>query len=875
MLSFWWLCLGADLSWQNMLSTSLDGISLDTGAIQVNITSITAQNAWKAVNIWTGVQNFKTKFVLTGWVTKIINTDNIEDSFKNTNTLKQKFKELASKKINAWTLQLKEPELIQYPDRLRVVQKSTVIFYNKMQLENYKKYIDTDIKDSSNVKKLEEVYFEKLYKECKKDKTCASTLTDTQIKDKVKYWIENGMKTMSSEEIIDYNLIPMDMETLGDLNSSWFNLNVEPGSVRMSADSIINRLRNVYHINSVAETIDEHLIEVETWVNEVPEDPVEAFCNQYYVPTEEDYTICVRLKKQLEQERRRTWSKKLLNWFTIWDSYSIMWRKTLSIDYFFWSKEVFYGRFHAVFGYDVWLRIPIIMKSGISDVTLTSAPDKNKFDFKFQIDTFDADAREYRSLWLSDNKIHDGKEFVLKLYANADARIDLLNETVFDREWDLISLLGRVLGISWLHNFDESKDFKPPFGSNERINILDLNYDIPIYSISVASIEAWLSIRSYIEWVIKTECSRYHVWGASCSTFTINNNNRHNLNNLEWRFISNDFRTDQIGRYSIVWLKFHDFYYFPRFVTEIRVSPSISVDIPLRWSETWHLGPYNLYRFQLDGPWLGTHRWTNWEVDLTGIKVYDKNYFPEKSVRKRLQQDIESQTIWQNISWAVLMTWTVSLISGAIDTWTTFSITWFTNTWNRLISWNILSWVNIENLIISDWLTLSGVNEEAKPTNKIIIELLGFYDDLYQKYEDKKITKEKFIENITNRIYILKEKYWDELTDELYKNLFEVIKKINYVKTEKDLQKIRDYIKEAEYRSLADTSETLEPYIIQLDIFIDSLKTKFKKMDPKAAEIKIKSIKLKIGSKIQTLSSLKDKKSKLLAEVLQYVVSNL
>ena len=65
-----------------------------------------------------------------------------------------------------------EPELIQYPDRLRVVQKTKLVFDKKAQLDNFKKYVDSDIKETDNKKKLDEAVYSYYIKKCKADKKC-------------------------------------------------------------------------------------------------------------------------------------------------------------------------------------------------------------------------------------------------------------------------------------------------------------------------------------------------------------------------------------------------------------------------------------------------------------------------------------------------------------------------------------------------------------------------------------------------------------------------------------------------------------------------------------------------------------------------------
>lgn len=52
--------------------------------------------------------------------------------------------------------------------------------------------------------------------------------------------------------------------------------------------------------------------------------------------------------------------------------------------------------------------------------------------------------------------------------------------------------------------------------------------------------------------------------------------------------------------------------------------------------------------------------------------------------------------------------------------------------------------------------------------NAVNAQISAFYQDLVAKYEAKEITKEKLTENLRNRIYILKEQYWEQLSEEFY-----------------------------------------------------------------------------------------------------------
>lgn len=851
-------CFWIELSWN--VSRIWQTILNDSKTVIVSLTGITASNAGKILNQRTGINNFKTKFILTWWVVKTLNLQNLQESFKKTNEIKLKINSVKSKNIDIWTVQTLDPELIQYPDRIRVSQKLKLIFDTNEQFQNYKKHIDTDIKETDNKKKLDNFILEKLVKECKKNTKCAWKLSDIEIKKKVENWLNWSQKTITTEEYVDYNLIPLDLEQIEEINSPTFNLNQDPKDVRISLETINYRLKDLYEINNIERIINSDL-NLLTWTTSYSGN-AELYCKNFYIPEERNYDLCVRLKNSLDNMR---WNKKtwyLLNGFTIWDSYSIMWKKSLRVNYLVDDKEVFYWRFNATFGYAFWLRIPMEYELDIQHAyfPINSWIPSPNAKIKFKIDTIDADAQRYKALWLSNDKIHEGKEFVLKLYANAGARIDLLDETVFDKNWNLISLLGDLLWIEGLDDADRSKDFKTPFGEDERINILDLNYDIPVYSISIASINANLQIKSYIEWVIKFAYEKINMWNIS---------NNVEVNNTDWidlswvaRFKSNDYLMDQIWGYSKFGIILKDFFYFPRFITDIKVWANIRVDIPLRGSEKFNIWPYTVYHFEFEWPWLWRHSWTNGSINRDLWKIYHPEYLPPISEAKKNQ----ISWTWYLLTWNITMTWYLILSWDNEENDEIYS-------WNLLLTWYMIDWLD------NTWFVITGMTYQNNYTikNIYIEKLFTYYEEIESKYSKWILTIDKFKENLTNQIYIFREQYWDQINDELNKKFDKLIKNISLIKTKDDIKNIKNSILNIDnIEFFKDNNVLSKETTDSLDSFVEKLFNKFAKLWKKDAIIKINSIKTVLQQKISIYEKkIQTQTIKLNIQLLTYIIAKI
>lgn len=115
-----------------------------------------------------------------------------------------------------------------------------------------------------------------------------------------------------------------------------------------------------------------------------------------------------------------------------------------------------------------------------------------------------------------------------------------------------------------------------------------------------------------------------------------------------------------------------------------------------------------------------------------------------------------------------------------------------------------------------------------------------YYQELVQDYEDWIIKKEKIFENLRNRIYVLREIYWDKLSDSFYEEKLELAENIDkiwdWVTTDEEVSNIdksEDDWKNDQYEIPESYKKIIEKTIFQLNSKLseDSLQARNKKFE--------------------------------------------
>ncbi len=262
---------------------------------------------------------------------------------------------------------------------------------------------------------------------------------------------------------------------------------------------------------------------------------------------------------------------------------------------------------------------------------------------KIKARTLNLDANQYRDLWIPRDKIFWWKEFVMELQARAFVKVVLFWEDLINRELDLISLLARA---AWLDRnaFNLSRDFVPPFANQNQIRLIDQTYPIPVVDFWAADITMDLSIKAYIDWILKAKCYENRIESNDCWNITFDTTQYKDIDIEAVYYNHNsDSRNSVIWSYQSFWFELKDFQYIPTFNVHLWVWASLHVHIPARWTETWSWWPYDIYTFRIETwEWLWTHRWTSWRFVLDDIKIYNTTRWPWMTqARQELNEDLE------------------------------------------------------------------------------------------------------------------------------------------------------------------------------------------------------------------------------------------
>lgn len=742
--------------------------------ININYTDITLQNAWKEIVSYMWKENFKTKIVMSEWIYLELNKDKLDKVFSKTSDVKTKLLNLKTKNISAWEIFLNPIKFTQYPDRVSVEQTFTINFKNKQEFENYKKNIDT----SKNVvwnKDVDKKTIEWLFKECKLEADCFKWLTDNQIKTKILENLKNWEMEIEITESSDFNLIPLDIANLKEIESPNFNLNLEPNQVRISKSEIDRRFSKIYEFKKSNPVFSWSILNNEyfSWsLDNLPdieelEDivaprralawPIESqnnnppsardsspqeFCSYYFSQQEENYQKCIDLKNRIDWWSTRTSSQIMLNWFTIWHSWSnriwkrIRVRKPRKP----WERTtVLRARANRNFWYWVWIRIPFLVDSSINDLhRYINQP--WSVEFKTKISMRDFTPNNYRTLNIPEDKIFWWKEFVLEARASLSVKIVVCGETIIDRSFWLWSLIPDTVEWKTADWINLSKDFTPPLNNSNDINILSAVIPVPLVNLWAASISFWINIDSSLTGKMKADIIKQNIrWRDETIEYTNNSWKNYEMfvnhsNNCPITF------SWALWWACVSWLRLWNFEYIPVLNFDIWASVILEVDVPIRWSESWDFWPYNIYSFKIDpGVWLKKHRWTISQTANLNILSYDM-WIAKSAEKQRLDAIISVQNESINVDNQEINT------TDSTDAFIWVKIKEdFTNYYDKMWSWTKtpeISWVWIND---NKYNSFSWVYNDSKNYNQYFSKdsftnlKLDEINDIYIKIYDENL----------------------------------------------------------------------------------------------------------------------------------------
>ncbi len=677
----------------------------------LELTPVTASNAWKILKTWNVTNNFKKNFVVkpkwSNFNALVLKLDQrgLNEVLSKTNQMKTTYSKY--KNIGIWKLEVYTPKLERLPDRLVLTSKSIIKFKTKKEFDNIKKYYKLNKKTiyqalSNKVNlhnknflapkvnfKLEDFYKD-FYYHCKKISSCKNTLAS-------KLWIstlalyarsykssdaeiieqlilsDKSESQIVNEEKIEISLLPVDPLSKNNFN---YNLRTDPKLVRISAFKIQNTFNNLKAISWINQKIIDAIKQ-----EAALKDQLDKICKSY---TWAQKTACEKLASEYIKPEPKNYEKILINGITIWNEYSYRfhryWSKT-----FLWRKVTIYEvDVKLEFGYGFGIRIPIKAKININKPVIRADATDKKYKATIEVKTVDATAQQYREAWIDNSQIFDWKEFVFTVYAYVKWKLVLVNHTVFNKTYDLIKLLWELLWISWLHSFDESKNFTPPFAWTNLITLLNKEFWIPIYSKSFW-IWGWtiywdILFQVFIDWYIKAYCKTLNSIWSSCNRDLEFRSLAPKVLELEAIKNVNDKKNNVLWEYNEYWIILKDFRYIPQLVAAIKSRARLHwwYDIKFRDDDGDISTPrYEIYRFTIDLPELWAHvwYWINWRYELTE---------EQKQISATANKYYQKLKIILN-----------NPLSGhKIPDWVI---------WNHWIDWNIWNWINWNIWNWVDW----------------------------------------------------------------------------------------------------------------------------------------------------------------------------
>ncbi len=619
------------------------------------LTWITSANAWKVLKTWSVDSNFNKNFVVKpSWsnydfLVMKLDKQGLDEALERTSLAKETYSKYKNISWWIWQLETLNPTLEMLPDRLVLTSKIQIKFKTKTELENIKKYYKLNNanifkslstkKELENTKEIfeeEDTWFKKensykyLYTACLKDITCKTKLaeklwitssaiqkrayiaTDNQLIEEV-FFDESEESIIEQEEIIAISLIPTDPLAT---KTFYNNLKLDPKSVRITSTSINNIFVNIEKVSKISKEL------VTVWQNKNISDSLKNICKSYTSSSEK--AACEKLASEYLNPKNKNYEKILINGITIWNEYSYAfkskWKK--------WGVVVYSIDVWVDFGFGFGIRIPIKAKVDISKSPIqvwATLLDK-KFNASIQVQTIDATADQYRDAWIVSSQLFDWKEFVFKVYATLHWKFVLVDNTVFNKTYDLIEMLWELLGIDWLHSFDKSINFTPPFAWTNTLNLINEEYGIKVYKKSYGiwgwTLYADILFQAYIDWYIKAYCKSINSSSNLCNkTLEFRSFNPQELQ-FEAKINNSELKDDLLWQYNEYGLILEDFQYIPQLVSFIKSRARLHYryDIYIHdGSDDISTPRYEIFKYTIDLPalWAHTWYWVDWQYSLT------------------------------------------------------------------------------------------------------------------------------------------------------------------------------------------------------------------------------------------------------------------
>lgn len=690
------------------INTTLTPISSINSNVDILKDGITVSNAWlimseKVFTTWNlSLENLK--FTVVKWAKISLNKD-IKKSFESTNKTRLNFNN-AKLKTSFNAKANYEDKVIEYPDRVRIITKTKFEYNNKSEydiifsgaMNESDSWITSKLKKDDtitqeeinsfitnnpsyakystwftkvNKKDIIEKLTQKVYEEClSKNRNSTSKCKQNTIKNNVENYLNSYKWTRTVTETIDINKIPLiyDADKSKDFTQRLKDSNIskEPKDVRISKLQIKNAFAQY---SSMSLSDNKQYIKL-------PEQSSKTKSCDWL--SSQALILCQNELNKLNSNNSNTNEKiifdsTLLNWFTLWESYSYTLSDSYSILWF--TVYDIWVSFYA--GYWVGIRIPIDVKIEQSKDRLEKWVSEN-YNVKITADTVDKDKEWFQdALW--DNKAFDWKEAVLEAWAYAKWWIELFEQTVFNEQ------------IWWKKDWWSNRKF--PFWSNEKLKIFswivewnEIWLEVILYWVHIS----WdLKVDWYISWDITYECrtlaSQWLDWNAlnKCKDLDstslkdkdipdiiLDPKTKTDTLNLKWDSEKYYYK-NSLWVYQKYWVELQRFKY----------KPDLNIDLSLRWKvwiDTWdYFGWFwlktpwlKVYTFELDLPTLQAHSW----YSPKSISTYENSYLYNFSASAK--QDVPE---WFDDS---TKTETYEIISQ--ENYNT--INWFTSNTN---SWNI------------------------------------------------------------------------------------------------------------------------------------------------------------------------------------------
>ncbi len=734
---------------------------------KVNFKNITPNNAAEVQRVFKWEDQFPKKLVLPEGFVYEVKTNDLSKEFVKTNSLLTKVNNLKSNWIDIWKLKISEPILQVLPDRIQYIKNVEISFSSEKQLDNIKSNLSEEFnlstvninnlkaelvnnKENNNLKewlsskqlrvanknitnqearnKLSQIWklwlLDWIWNRNVLDATNDDDIYEDLVNQcKIHYWansnncslekIKWAEKTLTLQDKVEYSLIPTTLEDIKLwkilikkdplLNSADFNLTTNEIYSRF-IDLREMKFANMLEQNPYASN----------WETAKHDIEAENYCWILYWTWTTEYTDCKELQDKMNEVTTATYSKKLLNGFTLWESKNYHWGTSLSVNLVFSKVKVFEIWFDFYYSYGFWIRIPIEVTWEITDNIINDYKAENTiFTGSIKVETFDWDEDFFNDIittdWSDNSKAFRWKEYVFEVTAWAKLHVWVKYIWSLDIDIPFISLLAWILWNDlldslWLEDddiknlglklwgnkvetkadllnyiidtngIDQSKDFKAPFAWDNTIQLFRfLTPEIPLYNNGVIKLLWKLWVKSKMDWRITVKCEWYNtIWGCpnwdpASSVWTTESSiniwadsSRVHLDSKEY-YISHGSavynpsikESDILGSFSKFWLKFSDFRYHPILIFTIFAKAWLWAKIPLwvGWKTYW-TPDIDLYTFKFssDDFYLGQHAWTDWDFNMIDNNVI----YSTESTLKDINEIKVSEIWWKYLPRSIL-----------------------------------------------------------------------------------------------------------------------------------------------------------------------------------------------------------------------------